>query len=334
MEKVLTLEKDNTAGVFSELYEKREEKGESAKEVITEPTLESRAVACKEALVEYLTLSKGLNSVFVLDREKFIKSRLRPAGKALYEREKEFQRALLNDEEIGMSLFSETASVPSYEEVAREMCAKSVSPLPQIVLTLAVLVVAFVESFVSFNTTVDASVLSSCGAGVIAFSTFLFSIGLFGSRSALDSIESTRVCEDDVSKRYNTKYNLARGTGITESLNNCISAEVRDTIKRLVDANEFQSLSSLDDSISYEALASYVKDRALCLRLSLEGGSGLIKRIESYAPYKLISARERLTVLQNYSKGNYDYSRIGSGESLFSHIDLVSDVVAVREGSR
>jgi hypothetical protein len=333
VEKVLTLEKDNTAGVFSELYEKREEKGESAKEVITEPTLESRAVACKEALVEYLTLSKGLNSVFVLDREKFIKSRLRPAGKALYEREKEFQRALLNDEEIGMSLFSETASVPSYEEVAREMCAKSVSPLPQIVLTLAVLVVAFVESFVSFNT-VDASVLSSCGAGVIAFSTFLFSIGLFGSRSALDSIESTRVCEDDVSKRYNTKYNLARGTGITESLNNCISAEVRDTIKRLVDANEFQSLSSLDDSISYEALASYVKDRALCLRLSLEGGSGLIKRIESYAPYKLISARERLTVLQNYSKGNYDYSRIGSGESLFSHIDLVSDVVAVREGSR
>lgn len=75
-----------------------------------------------------------------------------------------------------------------------------------------------------------------------------------------------------------------------------------------------------------------MKDRALCLRLSMEGGSGLIKRIESYAPYKLISAWERLTVLQNYSKGNYDYSRIGSGESLFSHIDLVSDVVAVREG--
>ena len=38
MEKVLTLEKYNTAGVFSELYEKREEKGESAKEVITKPS--------------------------------------------------------------------------------------------------------------------------------------------------------------------------------------------------------------------------------------------------------------------------------------------------------
>lgn len=139
MEKVLELKKEQTSGLFGDLYEKKDAKEASVKGEEVEPTLDSLAVSCKEALAEYLTLSRGLNSVFVLDREKFIKSRLRPAGKALYEREKEFQRALLNDEEIGMSLFSETASVPSYEEVAREMCAKSVSPLPQIVLTLAVL---------------------------------------------------------------------------------------------------------------------------------------------------------------------------------------------------
>lgn len=52
--------------------------------------------------------------------------------------------------------------------------------------------------------------------------------------------------------------------------------------------------------------------------------------IESLEPYKLISPRERLEVLRVYSVGG-SYSDIGG---LFQHIDLVSDVVAVREGSR
>lgn len=79
------------------------------------------------------------------------------------------------------------------------------------------------------------------------------------------------------------------------------------------------------------ALSSYLNDRHLCIRLSFESGSGLIEKIEGAEPYKLISPRERLTVLQNYITGNCDYSRIGNGESLFRHIDLVLDVVAMRE---
>lgn len=328
MEKVLTLEKDNTAGIYSGLYGKKEE--ESAKEVVKEPTLDSLAVACKEALAEYLILSKGLNSVFVLDREKFIKSKLRPAGKALYEREKEFQRALLNDEEIGMSLFSETASVPSYEEVAREMCAKSVSPLPTILLAVSVVVVAGIELFFSIST-VDAYKLLEFWVSLILLAGILFSVGIFGSRSALKSINNNCVVSTTVSRAYEERYEKQRGMAITESLRACISAEVLETIQRLCSAREFKLFNSLGDSVSYEALSSYLNDRHLCIRLSFESGSGLIEKIERLEPYKLISARERLTVLQNYSIGSSDYSRIGNGESLFHHIDLVSDVVAMRE---
>lgn len=77
--------------------------------------------------------------------------------------------------------------------------------------------------------------------------------------------------------------------------------------------------------------SSYLNDRHLCIRLSFESGSGLIENIEGLEPYKLISPRERLTVLQNYITGSSDYSRIGNGESLFSHIDFASDVVTMRE---
>lgn len=328
MEKVLTLEKDKTAGIFSGLYEKKEE--ESAKEVVVEPTLDSLAVACKEALAEYLTLSKGINSVFVLDREDFLQKKLRPAEKELNEREKEFQRALLNDKEIGMSLFSEPNSVPSYEEVAREMCAKSVSPLPQIVLTLSVLGLAVFELLFCFNT-VDAYDLLGYWFGVIFFANVLFLVGLFGSRGALDSINSNKVYDVDVSARYNAKYNLARDTGITESLNKCVSAEVYDALKRLYIAKRFKLFNSLEDSVPYSALESYVDDRKSAEYLALESGSSLFEKIESFPPYKFISARERLNAIQRYGIGTCDYSGI---DGLLSHIDLALDVVAMREGKR
>ena len=330
MEKVLELKKEQTSGLFGDLYEKKGVKEDSIKRDAVEPTLESRAVACKEALAEYLTLSRGLNSVFVLDREKFIKSKLRPAEKELNEREKEFQRALLNDKEIGMSLFSEPKSVPSYEEVAREMCEKSVSPLPQIVLTLAVFGLAVFEFLFGFNT-VDVYELSGYWFGVIAFANFLFLVGLFGSRSALDSINANRVYKEDVSKRYNAKYNLARDTGITESLNKCVSAEVYDALKRLYIAKRFKLFNSLEDSVPYSALESYVDDRKSAEYLSLEGGSNLLEKIESFPPYKFISAKERLNVIQRYGIGTCDYSGI---DGLLSHIDLALEVVAMRGWKR
>ena len=328
MEKVLTLEKDNTAGIFSGLYGKKEE--ESAKEVITEPTLESRAVACKEALAEYLTLSRGLNSVFVLDREDFIQTKLNPAKKLFNERNKEFQRALLNDREIGMSLFSEPKSVQSYKAVARELCAKSVSPLPTILLAVSVIVFAGIEILFSLST-VDAYKLLEFWVSLILLAGILFSVGIFGSISALKSINKYSVVATTVSRVYEERYEKRRGAAITESLRACISAEVLETIQHLCSAREFKLNKTLDYDVPYEAQASYLKDRELCKRLSRDSGCVFFDCIESLEPYKLISPRERLTVLQNYSTGNCDYSRIGNGESLFSHIDLVSDVVAMRE---
>lgn len=159
----------------------------------------------------------------------------------------------------------------------------------------------------------------------------LFSVGIFGSISALKSINKYSVVDTTVSRAYEERYKKQRGEAITESLRTCISAEVLETIQRLCNAGEFKLFNSLGDSVSYEALSSYLNDRHLCIRLSFESGSGLIENIEGLEPYKLISPRERLTVLQNYITGNCDYSRIGNGESLFSHIDLVSDVVAMRE---
>lgn len=333
MEKVLELKKEQTSGLFGDLYEKKAAKEDSVKEDAVEPTLDSIAVSCKEALAEHLTLSRGLNSVFVLDREDFIQTKLNPAKKLFNERNKEFQRALLNDRGIGMSLFSEPKSVQSYEEVARELCAKSVSPLPTILLLVSVVVFAGIELCFSLST-VDAYKLLGYWVSVTVLAVWLFSVGIYGSISALKGINKYSVVDTTVSRAYEERYEKQRGAAITESLRNCVSAEVLETIQRLCNAGEFKLFNSLGDSVSYEALSSYLNDRHLCIRLSFESGSGLIENIESYALYKLISARERLTVLQNYSKGNYDYSRIGSGESLFSHIDLVSDVVAVREGSR
>ena len=330
MEKVLTLEKENTSGLFGALYEKKGVKEDSVKGDAVEPALDSLAVSCKEALAEYLTLSRGLDSVFVLDREDFIQTKLNPAKKLFNERNKEFQRALLNDKEIGMSLFSEPKSVQSYEEVARELCAKSVSPLLTILLAVSVVVFAGIEILFSLST-VDAYKLLEFWVHLILLACILFSVGIFGSMSALKSINNNCVVSTTVSRVYEERYEKQRGAAITESLRNCVSAEVLETIQRLCRAGEFKLFNSLGDSISYEALSSYLNDRNLCIRLSFESGSGLIEKIEGLEPYKLISARERLTVLQNYITGNCDYSRIGNGESLFRHIDLVSDVVAMRE---
>lgn len=330
MEKVLTLEKDKTSGLFGDLYEKKGVKEDSIKGDAVEPTLDSLAVSCKEALAEYLTLSRGLNSVFVLDREDFLQTKLNPAKKLFNERNKEFQRALLNDREIGMSLFSVPDGVQSYEEVAREICAKSVSPIPTILLTVSVIVFACIELFFSLST-VDAYKLLDSWVCVTVLAVWLFSVGIYGSISALKSINNNRAVSTTVSRAYKERYEKRRGAAITESLRACISAEVLETIQHLCNAGEFKLFNSLGDSVSYEALSSYLNDRHLCIRLSFESGSGLIEKIERLEPYKLISARERLTVLQNYSIGSSDYSRIGNGESLFSHIDLVLDVVAMRE---
>ena len=330
MEKVLELKKEQTSGLFGDLYEKKDAKEASVKGEEVEPTLDSLAVSCKEALAEYLTFSRGLNSIFVLDREDFLHTKLNPAKKLFNERNKEFQRALLNDKEIGMSLFSEPRSVQSYEEVARELCAKSVSPLPTILLTVSVIVFACIELFFSLST-VDAYKLLDSWVCVTVLAVWLVSVGIFGSISALKSINKYSVVSTTVNRVYEERYEKQRGAAITESLRNCISAEVLETIQRLCNAGEFKLFNSLGDSVSYEALSSYLNDRHLCIRLSFESGSGLIEKIEGLEPYKLISPRERLTVLQNYSIGSSDYSRIGNGESLFRHIDLVSDVVAMRE---
>lgn len=309
MEKVLELKKEQTSGLFGDLYEKKETREDSVEDAV-EPTLDSIAVSCKEALAEYLTLSRGLNSVLVLDREDFLQTKLNPAKKLFNERNKEFQRALLNDREIGMSLFSEPKSVQSYEEVARELCAKSVSPLPTILLAVSVIVFAGIELFFSLST-VDAYKLLEFWVSLILLAGILFSVGIFGSRSGLKSINKYSVVDTTVSRVYEERYEKQRGAAITESLRNCISAEVLETIQRLCRAGEFKLFNSLGDSISYEALSSYLNDRHLCIRLSFESGSGLIEKIERLEPYKLISARERLTVLQNYSIGSRDYSRIG-----------------------
>lgn len=330
MGKVLELKKEQTSGLFGDLYEKKGVKEDSVKGEAVEPTLDSLAVSCKEALAEYLTLSRGLNSVFVLDREDFLHTKLNPAKKLFNERNKEFQRALLNDREIGMSLFSVPDGVQSYEEVAREICAKSVSPIPTILLAVSVILFAGIELFFSLST-VDAYKLLEYWVIVTILAGTLFSVGIFGSISALKSINNNCVVSNTVSRVYEERYEKQRGEAITESLRTCISAEVLETIQRLCSAREFKLFNSLGDSISYEALSSYLNDRNLCVRLSFESGSGLIEKIEGLEPYKLISSRERLTVLQNYSTGNCDYSRIGNGESLFRHIDLVSDVVAMRE---
>lgn len=330
MKKVLELKKEQTSGLFGDLYEKKDAKEGSVRAEAVEPTLDSLAVSCKEALAEYLTLSRGLDSVFVLDREYFIQTKLNPAKKLFNERNKEFQRALLNDKEIGMSLFSEPKSVPSYEEVARELCAKSVSPLPTSFLVVSVVALVGIELLFSLRT-VDAYVLLEKWISLTILAGMLFSVGIFGYISALKSINEHSVVDTIVSRAYEERYEKRRGAAITESLRACISAEVLETIQHLCNAGEFKLFNSLGDSVSYEALSSYLNDRNLCVRLSFESGSGLIEKIEGLEPYKLISPRERLTVLQNYITGNCDYSRIGNGESLFSHIDLVSDVVAMRE---
>lgn len=61
VEKVLTLEKENTSGLFGDLYEKKGAKEDSVNVYAVEPTLDSLAVSCKEALAEYLTLSRGID---------------------------------------------------------------------------------------------------------------------------------------------------------------------------------------------------------------------------------------------------------------------------------
>lgn len=325
MEKVLELKKEQTSSLFGDLYEKK-----GVKEDAVESTLDSLAVSCKEALAEYLTLSRGLNSVFVLDREDFLQTKLNPAKKLFNERNKEFQRALLNDREIGMSLFSVPDGVQSYEEVAREICAKSVSPIPTILLAVSVVVLVGIGLLFSHRT-VDAYILLEKWISLTILAGMLFSVGIFGSISALKSINKYSVVDTTVSRAYEERYKKQRGEAITESLRTCISAEVLETIQRLCSAREFKLNKTLDYDVPYEAQASYLKDRELCKRLSRDSGCVFFDCIESLEPYKLISPRERLTVLQNYSTGNCDYSRIGNGESLFSHIDLVSDVVAMRE---
>ena len=330
MEKVLELKKEQTSGLFGDLYEKKEAKEDSVKGETVEPTLDSLAVFCKEALAEYLTFSRGLNSVFVLDREDFLHTKLNPAKKLFNERNKEFQRALLNDREIGMSLFSVPDGVQSYEEVAREICAKSVSPIPTILLAVSVVVLVGIGLLFSHRT-VDAYILLEKWISLTILACMLFSVGIFGSISALKSIHKYSVVDTTVRRAYEERYKKQRGEAITESLRTCISAEVLETIQRLCSAREFKLNKTLDYDVPYEAQASYLKDRELCKRLSRDSGCVFFDCIESLEPYKLISPRERLTVLQNYSTGNCDYSRIGNGESLFSHIDLVSDVVAMRE---
>jgi len=271
VEKVLELKKEQSYGLFGDLYEKKAAKEDSVKEDAVEPTLDSIAVSCKEALAEYLTLSRGLNSVFVLDREDFLHTKLNPAKKLFNERNKEFQRALLNDKEIGMSLFSEPKSVQSYEEVARELCAKSVSPLPTILLAVSVVVLVGIGLLFSHRT-VDAYILLEKWISLTILAGMLFSVGIFGSISALKSINKYSVVDTTVSRAYEERYKKQRGEAITESLRTCISAEVLETIQRLCSAREFKLNKTLDYDVPYEAQASYLKDRELCKRLSRDSG--------------------------------------------------------------
>ena len=302
MEKVLELKKEQTSGLFGDLYEKKGVREDSVKGDAVEPTLDSLAVSCKEALAEYLTLSRGLNSVFVLDREDFLQTKLNPAKKLFNERNKEFQRALLNDREIGMSLFSEPKSVQSYEEVARELCAKSVSPLPTILLAVSVVVFAGIELLFSLST-VDAYKLLDYWASLILLAGILFSVGIFGSISALKSINNNRAVSITVNRAYKERYEKRRGAAMTESLRACISAEVLETIQHLCNANEFRLNKTLDYDVPYEAQASYLEDRELCERLSRDSECVFFNYIEGLEPYKLISPRERLEVLRVYSVG-------------------------------
>lgn len=100
----------------------------------------------------------------------------------------------------------------------------------------------------------------------------LFSVGIFGSISALKSINKYSVVDTTVSRAYEERYKKQRGEAITESLRTCISAEVLETIQRLCSAREFKLNKTLDYDVPYEAQASYLKDRELCKRLSRDSG--------------------------------------------------------------
>jgi len=158
----------------------------------------------------------------------------------------------------------------------------------------------------------------------------LFSVGIFGAISALKRINNNRAVSTTVSRAYKERYEKRRGAAITESLRTCISAEVLETIQRLCNAGEFRLNKTLDYDVPYEAQASYLEDMELCERLSRDSECVFFNYIECLEQYKLISPRERLEVLRVYSVGG-SYSDIGG---LFQHIDLVSDVVAMREGKR
>ena len=144
-----------------------------------------------------------------------------------------------------MSLFSEPKSVQSYEEVARELCAKSVSPLPTILLLVSVVVFVGIELCFSLST-VDAYKLLGYWVSVTVLAVWLFSVGIYGSISALKSINNNRVVSTTVSRAYKERYEKRRGAAITESLRNCVSAEVRETIQRLCSAREFSLNKTLD----------------------------------------------------------------------------------------
>lgn len=170
-----------------------------------------------------------------------------------------------------MSLFSEPKSTQSYEEVARELCAKSVSPLPAILLAVSVVVLVGIGLLFSHRT-VDAYILLEKWISLTILAGMLFSVGIFGSISALKSINKYSVVDTTVSRAYEERYKKQRGEAITESLRACISAEVLETIQRLCSAREFKLNKTLDYDVPYEAQASYLKDRELCKRLSRDSG--------------------------------------------------------------
>lgn len=104
-----------------------------------------------------------------------------------------------------MSLFYVSDGVQSYEEVARELCAKSVSPLPTILLAVSVVVFAGIELLFSLST-VDAYKLLDYWEILILLAGILFSVGIFGSRSALKSINNNCVVDTTVSRVYEERY--------------------------------------------------------------------------------------------------------------------------------
>jgi len=114
-----------------------------------------------------------------------------------------------------MSLFSEPKSVQSYEEGARELCAKSVSPLPTILLAVSVIVFAGIEIFFSLST-VDAYKLLYSWVCVTILAVWLVSVGIYGSISALKSINNNCVVSTTVSRVYEERYEKRRGAAITE----------------------------------------------------------------------------------------------------------------------